>query len=418
MDELGTDGVAAPPEGQPPEASTAAGRPRLGRRSRVRFEDAVSWFLSSWPYEGPKRPTPDTVRTYGAHLRWYVRYTQAQGKVRLDDALQPMVLRSALQAHMDEARGHSSAHKGGEAAATGMAQAARKLARWLLAQGVSVANLSAVKAPRPPERIQPRLLPVEFDAIERATLHQLIDGVRVSPQAMVARDLALIYMLYDTGLRCGEVANMTIDDVDFDRGRVEVRRGKGGKQRALSIVDAEDPRGGRTLRLLAEWLEARQHQRHACEHPRLWVSVPHGLPLSRTSLRRVLRNLCVAAGLDGNRPPHAFRRANFTEHYAADPRSVRLLAARMGWSDRSHHMVSIYTRGAEVEIAATQALPSLASQGRTGSPNWPSPAWPTRPILANGVSPGRGEATARPRQPFREDEVRTASVTPQRGSRL
>jgi integrase len=292
---------------------------------------------------------------------------------------------------MDETRRHSAAHKGGEAAAAGVAQATRKLARWLLAQGVPVANLSAVKAPKPPERIQPRLHPSEFEALERATLQQLLRGEHVNPQITVARDLALIYLLYDTGLRCGEVVSMSIDDIDFDRGCVLVRRGKGSKQRALSIVDAVDPRGGRTLRLLAEWLEVRERVKHADEHLRLWISVPRGLPLSRSSLRRILHELCTAAGIEGNRPPHAFRRANFTEHYTADPRSVRLLAARMGWSDKSHHMISIYTRGAEIEIAATQALPSLAGGWRQDPVNGRlgvSASWPT---LSSGAGPGAGD---------------------------
>jgi len=41
----------------------------------------------------------------------------------------------------------------------------------------------------------------------------------------------LIGLLYDCGLRCFEVRNLMISDLDFDRGVVHVRRGKGGKDR-------------------------------------------------------------------------------------------------------------------------------------------------------------------------------------------
>lgn len=391
----------------------------------MRFDDAVSLFLSNWPHEGPRRPSPDTVRTYSWHLRVLVRFAAAQGRHGLDDALQPQVLREAIQAQLDQARQHSTVHKGGEATANGMAQAARRLARWLLAEGVPVANLSAVRAPRTPERIQPRLQPLEFDALERATLHQLVDGAHIAPQIQVARDLALLYLLYDTGLRCGEVVSMSIDDIDFDRGCVWVRRGKGNKQRALSILDAGDPRGGRTLHLLAEWLRTREQTRHADEHARLWVSVPQGRPLSRPTLRRVLQALCLAAGLDANRPPHTFRRANFTEHYKNDPRSTELLRKRMGWAEGSP-MISIYTRGAEVEIAAESPLPSLAAHGYAtnaaldsggiGS-NVPFSGRRRLPIVASGAGSGRSRAAADPRRPYTADGDRAGSVSSRRSPR-
>lgn len=41
----------------------------------------------------------------------------------------------------------------------------------------------------------------------------------------------LIALLYDCGLRCFEVRNLMISDLDFDRGVVHVRQGKGKKDR-------------------------------------------------------------------------------------------------------------------------------------------------------------------------------------------
>jgi hypothetical protein len=170
---------------------------------------------------------------------------------------------------------------------------------------------------------------------------------------------------------------------------------------------------------------ARERLAHADQHEYLWTSV-YGRHLSRAMIRRVLGGLCESGGLDSNRPPHAFRRGNFTENYKNDPRSVQLLAARMGWSDKSHHMVSVYTRGAELELAADQALPSLASLWHANNadsypevtgPNVRSFGRPYRPILSSGVSPGVGEATARPRRPYTGDGTRAASVSPRRGSR-
>jgi site-specific recombinase XerD len=415
--------AAAPPEGQPSREAVLAGKSRPRRRSRVRLDDAVTWFLAAWPAEGPRVPTQDTVRTYRTHLEWYVKFTRAHGKVELAEALSADVLREAFKAKM-ASKGRATYYKGGDSAAAGLAYAARKLARWLVAQGVSVGTLDEVKPPRPPERIQPRLRPEEFKALEQAALRQFVESTAPRAREMVARDLALLYFLADTGARCVEVHNMTVDSVDFQRGTVHLF-GKGRKHRVLSIVDARDPSGGRTLRLLGDWIAARERLAHSDQHVFLWTSV-YGRHLSRAMIRRILGLLCEDAGIDGTRPPHAFRRGNFTESYKSDPRSIQLLAARMGWSNKSHHMVSVYTRGAELELAADEALPSLASiwhgdnagdhSGVTG-PNVRSFGRHYQPILSSGVSPGVGEATARSRPPYTGDGTRAASVSPRRGSR-
>ena len=335
----------------------------------MHLDDAITWFLAAWPYDGPHRPSAATVRTYRQHLRWLLGFAAERGHRYVGD-LDADLLRGAFQTLLAPPAGSEAAHahnwKGGEAAAAGMAAATSALARWLLAQGVPVPDLSMVRAPRPPERIQPRLLSDEFRRLEAAVLHQLIDSSRRDPRLSVSRDLALLYLLGDTGLRADEVVGMCCADVDLEVGRVTVRRGKGGKARALSIVDPGQPRGGETCHLLAEWMTARATIPQAREHDRLWVSL-RGHPLSDTELRRVLERLCSDAGLPSSRPPHAFRRAQFTERYRADPANIGVLAARMGWSDRSHHMINVYTRGAELELAAEQQLPSMASQWHAGA---------------------------------------------------
>lgn len=63
------------------------------------------------------------------------------------------------------------------------------------------------------------------------------------------RDRALFSLIYHYGLRVGEVALLTRVDVDFHRGRIVVKRLKGGAW-------AERPLFGSTARLLREHLRA------------------------------------------------------------------------------------------------------------------------------------------------------------------
>ena len=55
-------------------------------------------------------------------------------------------------------------------------------------------------------------------------------------RAVLLRDHALLELLYGSGLRVGEVAGLTLDRVDLDRGRVLVR-GKGDKEREVPMSD-------------------------------------------------------------------------------------------------------------------------------------------------------------------------------------
>ena len=52
------------------------------------------------------------------------------------------------------------------------------------------------------------------------------------------RDLAIIDLLYSTGIRVGELVNLNIKDVDFEA-RECVVFGKGDKERALLITFSE-----------------------------------------------------------------------------------------------------------------------------------------------------------------------------------
>jgi site-specific recombinase XerC len=315
------------------------------------------------------------VRSYAGQLKWLVGFAHARGQTRLSD-LTPGLLRAALLEKQNP-KNRALNWLGGEAGAKALASATRHMARWLTLQGLPVADLTIVKAPRAPERIQPRLTQEEFATIEAAILNRLVQPDRRIPRLQIARDLALIYMLADTGLRASEVCAMDIRHVDFAQGAILVLRGKGKKERALNLRDSDETSGNVTLKLLADWIDMRQGVRGAVRTTRLWVSMK-GNPLTRDELRKILGRICEAAGVDGNRPPHTFRRSWFTESYLASPSSIRVLASRMGWSDKSHHMIDVYTRGAEVELARTTPVPSLSARWHAAAPAAPLRPTPTR----------------------------------------
>lgn len=81
--------------------------------------------------------------------------------------------------------------------------------------------------PRVPRRLPPNILSdAEVKRVFRCSLageHGL-------------RDRAIVETFYATGIRRMELANLDLSDVDFGRGLVLVRRGKGGKDRRVPIA--------------------------------------------------------------------------------------------------------------------------------------------------------------------------------------
>lgn len=75
------------------------------------------------------------------------------------------------------------------------------------------------------------------------------DAVEPTELAASRRDLAMLEVLYSSGVRVSELCGVDLGDVDSDRGLLRVL-GKGGKERTV-------PLGGPATRALTAWLELR-----------------------------------------------------------------------------------------------------------------------------------------------------------------
>lgn len=51
----------------------------------------------------------------------------------------------------------------------------------------------------------------------------------------VIRDRAILEVFYSTGMRRGELTNLSIYDIDYKRGLLLIRSGKGNKDRMIPI---------------------------------------------------------------------------------------------------------------------------------------------------------------------------------------
>jgi site-specific recombinase XerD len=113
------------------------------------------------------------------------------------------------------------------------------------------------------------------------------------------RDRALITVMYRAGLRISEALALRVSDIDFRRGVVRVRHGKGDKARIVGVGDG-------ALAVIELWLATRRQLGLAHNGVPLFCTLKGG-PVSDDAVRNMLRRRADRAGIEKRVHPHALR---------------------------------------------------------------------------------------------------------------
>jgi len=185
--------------------------------------------------------------------------------------------------------------------------ALRYYIEWLTIQGLldldygdSVRIGKAIRnVSRKRERRLPRVPELDSD-------RKMVEMVKqmAYPSPALERNQALIEFLYSSGCRAGELAGLRVRDLDL-RERSALVTGKGEKERRVYF-------SSETARALRSYFAARGHQGAGepvfCRHDR--GAGAKVKPLTTATIRRVARDVAMAAGIDPHKfTPHAFRHA-------------------------------------------------------------------------------------------------------------
>jgi site-specific recombinase XerD len=161
---------------------------------------------------------------------------------------------------------------------------------------------------------------------EAAELAEAPSEPRPSPErtplerAVILRDRAVLELLYGSGLRVGEVASLTLDGVDLDRGRVLVR-GKGDKEREVPMSDY-------AVDALDRWLSAGRPTM-AGEDGRSMFFNRKGKPFSGRDIRAMVEQYAGRL-LPGRRvSPHTLRHS-FATHLLEGGADIRAVQELLG----------------------------------------------------------------------------------------
>jgi integrase/recombinase XerC len=177
-----------------------------------------------------------------------------------------------------------------------------------------------VRAPKAGKR-----LPENLDADRMA---KLLDIKGEGP--VVARDRAILELLYSSGLRLAELTNLDLDSVDISDATVRVT-GKGSKERILPV-------GRHALSALAAWRKERVQLADPGERA-LFVS-KRGSRLMPRSVQARVDYWAKRQGIDTKVYPHLFRHS-FATHLLESSHDLRGVQELLGHANIS--TTQVYT---------------------------------------------------------------------------
>lgn len=245
-------------------------------------------------------------------------------------------------------------------------ESVRRFFAFLEKTDVVLVNPSAVLiTPQTGERLPRHVL-------SKAQAQRVLDCPDTQTKAGL-RNKALLETFYSTGLRCGEMAALTVHDVDVRNGFVRVLKGKGAKDRVVPLGKKAADYIAEYLRVVrSEWSKGQRDERA------LWLSMyaPHG-PLKNQAVGVIVKNYLRACGVREGRA-HVWRHTCAT-HLVASGANIAYVQRILG--HRSLDTTQRYTRVAlpEVRRAHRRSHPRTRSKSKAQA----------APVAGKGTIKGR-----------------------------
>jgi len=272
---------------------------------------------------GERRMAQLTLEAYARDLRQFLDFVgeQRNGSVRLDDlaALAQAEARAFLASRREAGAGSRSLLRG--------LAGIRSFLRFLEREGhAKIAAFEAVRAPKTARRL-PKALTID-EARELSDAESRVGETRAP--WILARDAAVLALLYGSGLRISEALGLTRSDAPVGRRDTVTVRGKGGKTRSSPVIEP-------VRRAVESYLALCPYQ--LAPGGPLFVGARGG-PLSPRIIQLAVERMRGALGLPDAATPHALRHS-FATHLLGRGGDLRSIQELLGHASLS--TTQIYT---------------------------------------------------------------------------
>ena len=154
------------------------------------------------------------------------------------------------------------------------------------------------------------------------------------------RNKLIIELLYSSGLRVSELCNLKLENIDLNEKLINVKSGKGQKDRFVIISD--------------KWLEEyiKFAKRFFKKVPRKYVFCKkNGKPLSPDTIQKIVKDASKNAGIKKHITPHTLRHS-FATHLLESGENIRKIQTLLGHASLA--TTQIYTKISTKDIKNTK----------------------------------------------------------------
>jgi len=249
----------------------------------------------------------NTILAYGRDLKGFLQYCRSRGLSHLQQ-VKPLLIQNYMRELAEQDRTESSVKR--------CLVAIRMFLRYAKLNGLITDDFTSIlESPKIWQR-----LPTIYNKQQVLNLLNAPDP----REPFYLRDKAMLELLYATGVRASELANLKIGDLNLDIGYLRCI-GKGNRERVIPV--------GKTA--IAATLEYLKNLRPRLARPKsadFLLLSRTGLVLSRIEIWRLVKKYAIRAGMPRNLSVHTLRHC-FATHLLSGGADLRSLQEMLGHVD-------------------------------------------------------------------------------------
>ena len=263
--------------------------------------------------QNERRLSPHTISNYSRDLEQFVRYCDDKTISQWRDCTTLFMRAFVATLFRNGLSGRSIQRH---------IAALRSFFSYLVRENVVKTNpLTGISAPKATRKLPS---PLDVDQVSK-----LLDN-NGNDNPIAIRDLAMLELMYSSGLRLAELVSLNLDDIDLKEGIVPVT-GKGSKTRVLPV-------GTRAIESIKRWLLVRNNL-CAPSQQALFVS-QRGQRIAERTVQQRFKQWGIKQAIDSHIHPHRLRHS-FASHLLESSGDLRAVQELLGHADIS--TTQIYT---------------------------------------------------------------------------
>jgi len=283
------------------------------------MDDELAAFLNYLIHQ--RDASPHTIRNYQSDLEQFVRFLLQTGLASDGSHIDlTMIDRQIVRGFLS----HLHAQGLTRTSIERKFAALRSFFVYLVKQKkLPLSPAQHVRYPRKEKRLPNVLTPSQAK--------QILDPLQEAEDVLALRNMAILELLYGSGIRVGELAGLSMGDVDLARGLIRVV-GKGRKERIVPIGKCAIAALQSYVPLRTTLIRAGSSSRTLDGGP---VFLNHlGGRLTQRSVRRVVHTIAIRLGISAKVTPHTFRHS-FASHLLTAGADLRAIQEMLGHSSLS-----------------------------------------------------------------------------------